>query len=484
MDIDYNVLFDIIENGFYYKNTNLGILATISTANGKEDVSISNSKYISIIASRYRKRCGNVISAAPIKNCIRSFQGDIVGQCKIVKNPNRLIKTPDNELWIDAGNKADAYYVISEKGFSLKLKAYKYFYKHSEKNIIPLPDWDNGDVGRIFKYCRIPENMKNIFVAYIVSLFITDIEHPCLVLTGEQGSGKSTMSTFIKALVDPVGDNSPSLFPNNPADLALAFQNNYLMAFDNQRTLSKKQSDMFCAIITHAKDPRRKLYTDNEMIYYDLCQPIILNGIYDVVKEPDMLSRSIVMNILKPTDKDSFAYDKVTLTEEFMNDRAVILGGIFRILSEVLKNYRPNSISRQGCDIRMSSFYDYGYYICEAWRKGAGIEFCADYITLLNYQLKDFKKNPDLLDVLVAFLEENNYQWSGTMSILLQSLTNFKALQHYDGIELKIPSTANRLSREINNLKVELETAGIIVEMHKTRNNSRFIQLVLEKNEE
>lgn len=149
---------------------------------------------------------------------------------------------------------------------------------------------------------------------------------------------------------------------------------------------------MFCAIVTHAKNPRRKLYTDNEMIYYDLCQPIILNGIYDVVKEPDMLNRSIVMNILKPTDKDSFAYDKVTLTEEFMNGRAVILDGIFRILSEVLKNYRPNSIPRQGCDIRMSSFYDYGYYICEAWRKGAGIEFCADYITLLNDQLKDFKK--------------------------------------------------------------------------------------------
>lgn len=177
------------------------------------------------------------------------------------------------------------------------------------------------------------------------------------MLTGEQGSGKFTMSTFIKALVDPIGNNSPSLFQNNLADLALAFQNNYLIVFDNQRTLSKKQSDMLCAIITRTKDIRRKLFTDNEMMRYDLCQPIILNGIYDIVKEPDMLSRSIVMNILKPTDKDSFAYDKVTLTEEFMNDRAVIWGGIFRILSEVLKNYRPNSIPRQGCDIRMSSFY-------------------------------------------------------------------------------------------------------------------------------
>lgn len=70
------------------------------------------------------------------------------------------------------------------------------------------------------------------------------------------------------------------------------------------------------------------------------------------------------------------------------------------------------------------------------------------------------------------------------MSILLQSLTNFKVLQHYDGIKRMIPSTSNHLSREINNLNVELETAGIIVEMHKTRNNSRFIQSVLKKNEE
>ncbi|MDE7313900.1 MAG: hypothetical protein K2N87_20130 [Eubacterium sp.] len=45
MDIDYEVLYDIIENGFYYKNTDLSILATISTANGKEDVSINSDRF-------------------------------------------------------------------------------------------------------------------------------------------------------------------------------------------------------------------------------------------------------------------------------------------------------------------------------------------------------------------------------------------------------------------------------------------------------
>ena len=46
-------------------------------------------------------------------------------------------------------------------------------------------------------------------------------------------------------------------------------------------------------------------------------------------------------------------------------EHTVILGGIFNILKEVLCYYEPNSAPRAGHDIRMSSFFDYGYWICE-----------------------------------------------------------------------------------------------------------------------
>ena len=52
-EVDYKLLFDIIENDFCYKKTDLGILVTVSTADGKEDVSINSDKFISIITSRY-----------------------------------------------------------------------------------------------------------------------------------------------------------------------------------------------------------------------------------------------------------------------------------------------------------------------------------------------------------------------------------------------------------------------------------------------
>lgn len=472
-------IYKMLENDFQCKNTNYGVLVTIETADGKEDVSIRSEKFCSILANHYRKEYGNIVQSSKIQNCILSYHGKIVEEYAKVKNSNRCDRGKDGSIWIDSGNLDDTYFEIFEKGMGIEDNGSEHFYKHSRKGEIPVPDIENGNIDKIFRYCRVPDDKKNIFIAYIVSLFIADIEHPCLVLNGGQGSGKTTMSTFIKALVDPVADSRPSLFPKNDSDLALMFRDNYLLAFDNCQTLNTRQSDKLCMITTGITDSRRKLYTDDEMVHFDLCQPIILNGIHDIVKREDMLSRCIVMNLEKCVGKGNGASEKVTLMEEFMNDRAIILGGIFQILIGTLKKYKPNSIPRLGNDIRMSSFYDYGYYICETWKEGAGTDFCADYITLLENQLKDFKKNLDLVETLKCFLEENDYYWEGTMNELLEALNNFFDLVG-DGIDKKIPSAPNRLSRELSNLRFELEKAGIIVEMSKTRNNSRYIRLSLE----
>ncbi len=478
-DVDYKALFDIIENDFYYKNTDLGILATISTVNGKEDVSINSDKYISIIASQYRKKCGMVISAAPIKNCIRSFQGDIVIQQEKVKNPNRYIHR-NHEIWIDAANKADACFVIKNKPFpfSVRLKSYKNFYKHSKKSCIPLPDIDNADINRIFKYCRVPESERAVFIAYLVTLLIGDIEHPCLVVNGEQGSGKTTMCIFIKALIDPTGDNRPNLCPRKDSEWVLLFQENYLIAIDNLATISSSTSDTLCGYVTGIKERRRKLYTDNETIDYDICQPIILNGIHDVIKNEDMLSRSIILVLEKSANGESVTDEKVSLMEEFKKDCPAIWGGMINLLAEALHHYKPYIADRYGRDIRMPAFYDYGYCICEAWEKGQGEVFCKRYGSLLDSQLKQFRKNPDLVEAVVFFLEYNDYEWESTMKGFSIRLNEFISLSDAD---VRIPSAPNRLSQEINNLQFEFKKAGVTIEMSKTPNNSRYIRLTLER---
>lgn len=478
-DVTDNI-YEILENSFQCKNTDYGALVTIETVNGKEDVSLTSNKFQSILSNRYRKEYGEIVPTSKIKNCVLSYYGKVIEEYTKVKNSNRCDRRADGSILIDSGNVEDDYFVISENGLQIESNGSEYFYKHLRKNEIPFPDMEHGDVDRIFKYCRVPKNMQKIFIAYLVSLFIGDIEHPCLVLNGSHGSGKSTMSTIIKALVDPVADNKPSVFPQKDSDLALMFRDNYLLAFDNLQKLNTKLSDKLCTIVTGVTESHRKLYTDDEMVHFDLCQPIILNGIHDIVQREDMLSRCIVINLDQSIEKKNGASEKNILMEEFMNDRPIILGGIFNILQEALSYYEPNTAPRNGNDIRMSSFYDYGFFICEAWKSGtnAGDDFCNDYIELLNYQLKDFKKNNDLVNFIKEYLEENHNEWSGTMKSLSETLNNY--IELLEITDIKIPATPNRLSREINKLTSEFEKAGISVEMSKTINNTRYIQMSLE----
>lgn len=123
----------------------------------------------------------------------------------------------------------------------------------------------------------------------------------------------------------------------------------------------------------------KNFYTDNETIDYDICQPIILNGIHDVIKNEDMLSRSIILIFEKSASGESVVDEKVSLMEKF-------------------------------------------------------------------------KKNPDLVEAIVFFLEYNDYEWKSTMKGFSMKLNEFITLSDAD---VKIPSTPNRLLREINNLHKE-----------------------------
>lgn len=47
------------------------------------------------------------------------------------------------------------------------------------------------------------EDNKLLLICYIISLFISDISKPILLLHGEQGGAKSTQQEMIGMLVDP-----------------------------------------------------------------------------------------------------------------------------------------------------------------------------------------------------------------------------------------------------------------------------------------
>ena len=114
--------------------------------------------------------------------------------------------------------------------------------------------------------------------------------YPVLVLSGEQGSAKSTFSKILRALLDPNAAPLRAL-PREDRDLFIAATNSHLLTFDNVSGLPSGISDTLCRLATGGGFAVRQLYTDQDEVIFDAPRPVILNGIEDIVTRPDLADR-------------------------------------------------------------------------------------------------------------------------------------------------------------------------------------------------
>lgn len=457
---------------YQYKNTNNGIFVYIDTANGKEEVSIRSDIFHSIIADDFqRKNEGATVSLKTIKDCIFNYQGSIIKNQPKINTRLRINMEKDSSvLRIDMGDKKYHYIEITSEDWCVKSDGDKYFSRNNRQAELPLPQ-KGGDIELLFQYCRVPEDMQNVFIAYVVSCFI-DIIHPCLVIQGVAGSSKSTLSKFLKMIIDPCVNNAPCIFPKSETELKDIYNSNYFVAYDNLQRLNYKQSDYLCSIVTGSQVLRRKLYTDSETCQYDLRQPIVLNGISGIISKEDMLDRSIIMELPPISQMERKSERK--LMEDFQNDLPSILGGIMDVLSLVLATYEADSVD---CPPQLIDFYEYGYYICEAVEVGRGEMFCQEYWNAIELQRNEYKENDNLIPIIDKFLDYSENEWLGTMGELCEELQDFETEWKDKGVRSVIPPTPNRLSREINAIRHSLESVGISVEYDTNSKNCRVVKI-------
>lgn len=462
-----------ILRGYQYKNTSRGIYAFIDTSNGLKEVSIKSEYFYSVVANDYQKENDNqIISQKIIKECIFNYQGELIRTLPQKDTSLRIqMDEEDRIIRIDIGDPEYHYYEITSKTWKICSDGYKYFTRNSMQAELPIAK-RKGNIELLFNHCRIPKDSKNVFLSYVGCSFI-DIIHPCLIFEGVAGSSKSTVSTMLKMLIDPCVNNAPCIFPKNLADLKYVYSNQYFAAYDNLEQLNTKQSNLICSVVTGSQEFNKKLYANYETNVFNLRQPVVLNGISNIATKNDLLERAIVIE-LPAIDKTERKSER-SVMRAYEEDLPSILGGILNLLVKTLATYEYDAVKNPN---RLADFEEYGYYFCEAWKKGEGKVFREQYDSLLNRQLKGFKKNTHLVDVIVTFLSVNDYEWEGTMANFTTDLKNFLGLVDYR--ETKIPSTPNRLSREMNKLESEFKKANVIVEKSKTRNNSNYIRMILE----
>lgn len=252
-------------------------------------------------------------------------------------------------VFFDMGNSKNAVR-IDKDGYSVETGAPARFVKSplDMPQVMPKQDANPFDLKKILDYTNLAtESDRILYLCHLVCGLIPNIRHNALVMSGNAGTGKSTHMSISRIMTDPStnGDVVPvdgGFYAPGTDDgkistkqLQQQAQWGYCLYMDNLIGLDNGASAYLCTLVTGGISVERTLYTNNEpypMIAYPL---IALNGINLVAKQPDLLSRSLVLE----TGSKEFQVNDVEFWADFNKNRAEMLGGLYATVSRAIALY-------------------------------------------------------------------------------------------------------------------------------------------------
>jgi hypothetical protein len=334
---------------------------------------------------------------------------------------------------------------------------------------LPMPQ-TGGSVTGLRKFLNVKEDADfTLVVAWILAAMRNSGPYPLLVLSGEQGSAKSTFTVFIKRIVDP---NTAPLrtLPREDRDLFIAANNGHVLAFDNLSSMPAWISDTLCRLATGGGFATRQLYSDQDEMLFNAMRPIILNGIDDVVTRPDLADRAVILTL------ESIPEDRRRPEKELLAEFEAALPGILgALLDAVAHGLRELPRTRLSGYPRMADFALWGA-ACEGalWNPGA---FMTAYEGNRSAAVDNvIDANP--VASTVRSLMDMRADWRGTAADLLRECGNLAGedIKH----SKSWPKTPRALSGQIRRAATFLRKTGIDVnsgERAADRSRSRLITI-------
>ncbi|HEY6536190.1 MAG TPA: hypothetical protein VIY08_10430 [Candidatus Nitrosocosmicus sp.] len=167
----------------------------------------------------------------------------------------------------------------------------------------------------------------------LISYFIPEISHIVLIIHGGKRSAKSTFQLLLKNIVDPA---KPTLLTvhDNLSEFIQQISHNYLATYDNMKYVPKWLSDEVCKAVTGIGQTKRMLYTNDEDKIFEYKHCLNFNGINVAFSEPDVLDRSIIIELEEIDDENRRTEEKIL--NDFNALRPKLLGFIFDTLAKAI----------------------------------------------------------------------------------------------------------------------------------------------------
>lgn len=325
-----DVLLDIGRMHQLFRDTDGTAYACIKVGDHHEVQRIDSSAYREALASEFLRIVG--------KGCNRNAVGDAVTTLSALARFNgethhvwMRTATDGDRIVLDMG-RAD-WRCIEVDAADWRWCKHPPMFRRAGAPL-PLPEPQAADFGRLWSHINIADEHKPLVAGFLLSALRPSGPFPQLHLSGEQGSGKSTVAKVLKALVDPSA--SPLRSPaKEPRDSLVGALNGWCVAWDNLSFLTPQLSDALCRLSTGGAISERQLYTNADEVLIEVQRPVILNGIEDLAIRPDLADRGLHVECETITHRQS----ERDLWRAFDADKPYIFGALLDGVALALRDH-------------------------------------------------------------------------------------------------------------------------------------------------
>jgi hypothetical protein len=374
-------------------------------------------------------------------------------------------ESSNSRNYIDLGDQSGQAVEYSDAGWSIVEKPGVCFWRPD--GLLPLPSPSReGSIELLRPYVNLTEEDFRLLVVWMAAAIRPCGPYPILVLYGEQGSAKSTLSRIIRLLIDPQSAPLRSE-PRDTRDLICTAVSGWLLAYDNISTISPWLSDGLCVLATGGGTSARSSITNHQAAIYTQ-RPIILNGIEEFVKRGDLSDRSVFLELPSIDPRQRRREDE--FWRSFREHQPQILGGL---LDAVVGGLRELPSVKLPALPRMADFAAFAEAIGCAlgWKAGTVLaDYNANRLSATSAQIEESL-------VATALLQGGPevVNWYGTATELLEELSNMVGKKVASSA--RWPKSPARLTNELRRLAPQLYNIGVTLEFKKNYQR-RLISIV------
>ena len=457
-----NQILQIAEDIELFHSSDRTPFARVEVDGHKENHPVNSKNFRDYLSYQFYQEDGKSPSSQALQDAINSLSGKAKFEGK-TQDVNIRLAAFNEKIYLDLCNDewqiieidADGYQIIEASDAPVRFRRTK------AMQALPNPT-TSGDLAKLKSFLNVDEKNFILILAWLVNCFRPDFPFPILLISGEQGSAKSTAAKVLRELVDPSLTPFRSS-PRDERDLVIAASNSWICSFDNLSAVKNWLSDALCRISTGGGFSTRTLYSDDEETIFSSKRPIILNGISDIASRSDLLDRALLVHLEQIPETMRQAESE--FWRKYEKEKPVIFSGLLTAVSSALQKLDGVKLDRLP---RMADFARWATAAEQALglKKGA---FMAAYAQNRENAHSIVLEDSILAEVLQEFFDKKatGGKYKQASILLKDFLTELKDTAGETRIKNEdFPKSPKGLRNQIERINPNLREIGIFITFH------------------